>query len=240
MNGASPLAPNSCVDVKIEASRIWQAGLAKADLKNGTDTLVPLNAVRYLVPFNVKVEGPTPEVVNVGFTRGRESRIRLRNDDGMAYRFLWRLELAEASHAGEGFVPANGSTTIPVTLASSNFPILKAAFYGAATGRARQSRLSAGRQLQRSAPSSKTISGKRAAELFRRHRAADHELRVGSPGSACRNFHFPARESRLAVAEETSRGQIAARRPGRPPGWAWRCDRHSNSQLVACRKETPA
>ena len=42
VNGASPLAPNSCVDVKIDASKIWQAGLAKADLKNGTDSLVPL------------------------------------------------------------------------------------------------------------------------------------------------------------------------------------------------------
>ena len=128
VGGTSPLAPNSCVDVKIDASKIWQAGLAKADLKNGTDTLVPLNAVRYLVPFNLKVEGPTPEVVNLGFTRGRESRIRLRNDDGMAYRFLWRLELGESSHAGEGFVPANGLTAIPVALASSNFSFLESGF----------------------------------------------------------------------------------------------------------------
>jgi hypothetical protein len=128
VNGTSPLAPNSCVDVKIDASKIWQAGLAKADLKNGTDTLVPLNAVRYLVPFNLKVEGPTPEVVNLGFTRGRQSKIRLRNEDGMAYRFLWRLELGESSQAGEGFVPANGLTAIPVALASSNFSFLESGF----------------------------------------------------------------------------------------------------------------
>jgi len=128
VNGTSPLAPNACVDVRIDASRIWQAGLAKADLKNGTEALVPLNAVRYQVPFNLKIEGPTPEVVSVGFTRGRQSRIRLRNEDGMAYRFLWRLELGETTHSDEGFVVANGMTSIPVTLASSNFSFLESGF----------------------------------------------------------------------------------------------------------------
>jgi hypothetical protein len=67
VDGQSPLAPNSCVDVKVDASRIWQAGLAKADLRNGTDTIIPLHAVRYQVPFNLKVDGPTPESVNLRF-----------------------------------------------------------------------------------------------------------------------------------------------------------------------------
>lgn len=128
VDGGSPLAVNACVDVKVDASRIWQAGLATADLKNRSDTLVKVHAVRYQVPFNLKVDGPTTEMVNVGFTRGRESVIRLRNEDGMAYRFLWNLELGEATHNGEGFVPANGLAAIPVTLASSNFSFLESGF----------------------------------------------------------------------------------------------------------------
>lgn len=128
VDGQSPLAPNSCVDVKIDASRIWQAGLAKADLRNGTDTVIPLHAVRYQVPFNLKVDGPTPESVNLVFTRGQQGTIKLRNEDGMSYPFAWRLELGDTVHSGTGFVSANGQTTIPVSLDSSNFSFFESGF----------------------------------------------------------------------------------------------------------------
>src|SRR5688572_8551516 len=128
VDGASPLAANDCVDIKIDASRIWQAGLSKADLKNGTSTIAGLHAVRYEVPFNVRIDGPTPEVANVRLTRGRPMKIRLRNEDGMAYPFQWRLELGDASHSGKGFVAAGDTTEIPITLASSNFSFLESGF----------------------------------------------------------------------------------------------------------------
>ena len=110
--GTAPLASKSCVDIKVDASRIWQAGLSVADLQDGSRNILQLKAIRYQVPFNIKVEGQTEAGVNILFTRGSEASIRLRNDDDLAYRFRWRLELADLDTSGEEFIPGRGLATI--------------------------------------------------------------------------------------------------------------------------------
>lgn len=127
--GTAPLAPNNCVDVKIDATRIWQAGLSVADLQNGRTRLLQLKAVRYQVPLNVRVEGQTEDGVNILFTRGSETSIRLRNEDELAYRLRWRLELADADRSGEEFIPGHGLATIKVELPSTNFSLFESGVF---------------------------------------------------------------------------------------------------------------
>ena len=127
--GTAPLASKSCVDVKVDASRIWQAGLSVADLQDGRTKILQLKAIRYQVTFNIKVEGQTEAGVNILFTRGSEASIRLRNDDDLAYRFRWRLELADLDKSGEEFIPGRGLATIKLECPNENFSRLESGFF---------------------------------------------------------------------------------------------------------------
>ena len=129
--GTAPLVPNGCVDVKIDATRLWQAGLSVADLQNGPTTILQLKAVRYEVPLNVRVEGQTEDGVTVLFTRGRQSVIRLRNEDGLAYQLLWRLELADFVQSGETFIAGHGLATLPVELTPTSFSLFESGAFRA-------------------------------------------------------------------------------------------------------------
>jgi hypothetical protein len=110
--GTSPLTPNACVDVKVDASGLWQAGFYSAELRNGDSVIASLKALRYQVPFNVKADGPTPEAVTVEITRGRPAHIRLRNDDDMAYRFAWTLDVGNDQYGGISEIRARGTTSL--------------------------------------------------------------------------------------------------------------------------------
>jgi hypothetical protein len=131
--GAAPLPPGSCVDVKVDATKIWQAGLSVADLLDGRTKILQLKAIRYQVPFNVRVEGQTESGVNILFTRGSETSIRLRNDDELAYRLRWRLELADFDKSGEEFIPGHGLATIKVECPQTNFSLVESGFFRPAT-----------------------------------------------------------------------------------------------------------
>jgi hypothetical protein len=126
--GASPLAPNACVDIKVDASGLWQAGFYSADLKNGDTAIASIRAFRYQVPFNVKADGPTPDAVNVDITRGSPARIRLRNDDDMAYRFAWTLDVGNDEYRGTSDIGARGTTTLSFEPESDGFKFLESGF----------------------------------------------------------------------------------------------------------------
>jgi hypothetical protein len=128
VTGASPLTSGSCVDVKADVSGLWQAGLSSAELNNGTERVIVLKAVRHQVPFNVRVDGPTPEVADVHVTRGKTSFIRLRNEDDMEYRVVWRLELGDNVRDGEFRIPARGLVPVPVELDENDFSFLESGF----------------------------------------------------------------------------------------------------------------
>ncbi len=110
--GTSPLVPKACVDVRVDASGLWQAGFSTAELRNGDTVIASLRALRYQVPFNVKADGPTPEVVTVEITRGRPAQIRLRNDDDLAYRFAWTLDVGNDQYAGTSDIRARGTKAL--------------------------------------------------------------------------------------------------------------------------------
>jgi hypothetical protein len=126
--GTSPLAPNACVDIKVDASGLWQAGFYSAELKNGDTAIASIRALRYQVPFNVKADGPTPDAVNVDITRGSPARIRLRNDDDMAYRFAWTLDVGNDEYRGTSDISARGTTWLSFHPESDGFNFLESGF----------------------------------------------------------------------------------------------------------------
>ena len=130
--GTSQLGPSACVGVKVDGAKIWQAGLSVADLQNGPTKLLQLKAIRYQVPFNVKVEGATPEIVNVLFTRGKQSLIRLRNEDELTYRVLWRFELGDVAHGGETVIAGHGAAALPVNLDEDDYALLESGIFRSA------------------------------------------------------------------------------------------------------------
>jgi hypothetical protein len=107
--------------------------LSVADLRDGRTKILQLKAVRHQVPFNVRVEGLTEAGVNILFTRGSETSIRLRNDDELAYRLRWRLELADFDKSGEEFIPGHGLATIKLECPQTNFSLVESGFFRPAT-----------------------------------------------------------------------------------------------------------
>jgi hypothetical protein len=91
-----------------------------------------VKAVRYEVPLNIRVEGQTQDGVNVLFTRGRRSFIRLRNEDELAYQLLWRLELADFVQSGDTFIAGHGLATLPVELTPTSFSLFESGVFRAA------------------------------------------------------------------------------------------------------------
>ena len=128
--GTTPLLANGCVDIRIDATRIWQAGVSVAALKNGRTDILRLKAVRYLVPLNIRIEGQTQDGVTVLFTRGRQSFIRLRNEDELAYQLIWRLELAGVvPKSDKAFIAGHGFETLPVEMEPTNYSFFESGFF---------------------------------------------------------------------------------------------------------------
>ena len=131
-DGTKALAADESIDIKVDASKIWQAGLSTAQLSNKGAALIEVRAVKKQVTFNVKADGPTPDQINISFTRGMAGWITLRNEDPMAYRFLWRLDVPE-SHYGNGApsgvatIEPNATISLPVA-PPDNFPFLETGF----------------------------------------------------------------------------------------------------------------
>jgi hypothetical protein len=104
VKGTGDLLAGQCLDLKIEASKLNEAGLLAATLRHAGADLVELKAVRSSVPFRLKVDGPTRDKLELTFVHavgGSQARIRLRNEDPLTYRFRWRLELG-GEVVGEG------------------------------------------------------------------------------------------------------------------------------------------
>ena len=128
VNGTSPLAPRQCIAVKLDATGLLQAGPMTATLLDGKQKLVDVKAVRLQAPFDLRIEGPTPERLDLSIARGEKARIVLRNADPLAYRFLWRLELGSQVLSGEAVALPNRLVELAVALDESQFGFLESGF----------------------------------------------------------------------------------------------------------------
>jgi hypothetical protein len=101
------LEADSTVAVRVHASGLWEAGESEATLYNGAVEIGKLTAVKFRVPFAVKLidsEGGVPELL---FERGTPGQFVVQNDDPMTYPVDWELALL-----GEGEVVAGESIVL--------------------------------------------------------------------------------------------------------------------------------
>jgi hypothetical protein len=124
----STVAKDQCVTVRLQLSKFGQGGLATGKLTNDGVDLIEVRAVRYDVPFNIKIDAPTPEKLDIAFTRGQKGKIGLVNEDGMGYRFHWRLDLGDEKREGSGTVEPRGRVELEVPLDDSRFSFLESGF----------------------------------------------------------------------------------------------------------------
>lgn len=88
--------------VKVDVANLWEAGESEAALLNKGRTFGVLKAVKYRVPFAVKLEGG-PDVT---FERGKTHELTVKNDDGMNYPVEWKLAIGDAAIAGRSVMLA--------------------------------------------------------------------------------------------------------------------------------------
>ena len=120
----APLQPKAAFDVTINAANLWQPGPSAASLRNGTEKVIDLIALRYAVPFNLKVDGPTPERAELTFVRNRATYLTLRNDDPMTYRFRWHVQFDGDAINGVETVAPNKAVRLKLSMPSEQFGLL--------------------------------------------------------------------------------------------------------------------
>lgn len=100
LDGKPDLAAKACIDVHLDVGALSQAGAMTAQLRQGAQDLATLTAFRTALPLAVKVDGPNPAQIDLALVKGGSAVVRLRNDDAVAYRLRWRLELAGRTPSG--------------------------------------------------------------------------------------------------------------------------------------------
>ena len=113
---AAGLPAKACVDLRLDAGKLLQAGHMSASLRNGGDDLATLTAVRLTMPFSLGIDGPNPAKLDLHLGRGQAASVRIRNNDVVAYPVRWRLELPDSTIGG--FVQVMPKRTAELSLPS--------------------------------------------------------------------------------------------------------------------------
>lgn len=115
VDGQRTLAAGACIAVRLDVGGLSQAGAMTAMLRQGSQDLAPLTALRTVMPLALKVEGANPAKIDLSLVKGGSAVVRLHNDDVVTYRLRWRLELAGRNVSGCLSMPPQRSQ--PLTLA---------------------------------------------------------------------------------------------------------------------------
>ncbi len=109
------LVPGKSVTVEITARNVWEAGESEADLYNNGNKIGTVKAVKYRVPFAIKLAVATSDLPEIAFQKGEEQRILLMNDDAMTYPATWDLTVDGQAFFGDQItLPPNGSASITI------------------------------------------------------------------------------------------------------------------------------
>ena len=93
--------------LKVDVSNFLEAGEAKANLVDGTGTVLgELTAVRLQFPFGIKLETSNPEKPELSLTRGQPPTITVHNDDAYSYPVRYQLSI-------DGVPGAEGRLELP-------------------------------------------------------------------------------------------------------------------------------
>ena len=121
---ASPISlpPGERASIKIEVSKLSEAGESTATmLQNGAE-LDQLTATKSRVPFALKMATPAGEEDGLFYSSDGAGSLIIRNDDPMTYPIFWQLLIdgkVQASH--EELIGPSGATPLQVTLPQQFF-----------------------------------------------------------------------------------------------------------------------
>jgi len=110
------LASGQSLMVRLDVANLWESGEAAVALHNHAEKVGTLKAMKYRLPFNVKVDSAATGVPEITFLKGETKKIVLKNDDPVTYVVSWQLSAAGASYDGRGqiTIPPNGTRAITV------------------------------------------------------------------------------------------------------------------------------
>ena len=104
-----PIEPGTSALVKADVSNLWEAGEAEAPLRvNGVD-VGRLVAVKYRLPFGVKVDAPDPTKPEIILQRDQDFDVVLKNDDQVTYVIEWDFHVAGSSLQGNSVTTPNST-----------------------------------------------------------------------------------------------------------------------------------
>jgi hypothetical protein len=109
--------------LKLEASNLWEAGAAEAELFNYGEQIGSLRAIKARPAFAVKLVSPTPDKPDLKFIKGKSLRLMLKNDDAMTYPLVATIDIdGVTSDPGLVTVAPNGDASVDLKTRAEWFP----------------------------------------------------------------------------------------------------------------------
>jgi hypothetical protein len=121
--GASPkpLPADQAIALKLDATNLWEAGESQAQLRQNTQVVATIKAVKYRVPLALKLATPPTDKEDAIFSPGMPGSISVRNDDLMTYRIHWAVLLAGRPIEGPEECLPPGITSLALTFPRDAF-----------------------------------------------------------------------------------------------------------------------
>lgn len=95
--------------VKAELTKIWEAGEAEATLRINGAEVGKLVAVKYRLPFGVKLDAADPDKPEITLQRNQGHDFVLKNEDGVTYEIEWEFDVAGKTVRGKSVVTPNST-----------------------------------------------------------------------------------------------------------------------------------
>lgn len=118
----APIDPGSVLLVKVDLSKMWEAGEAEAPLRINGVPAAKLVAVKYRLPFGVKVDSTDPDKPELILQKGATYRVVLKNEDAVTYRVHWSMDVAGANWKDSVVITPRSNAAFALPAQESLFP----------------------------------------------------------------------------------------------------------------------
>jgi len=108
------IQPGESATVKVQVNNLWEAGEAEAPLTVNGIQVGKLVAIKYRLPFGVRVEAPDPAKPEITLQRAEDYDVVLKNDDPVTYQIEWDFHLAGTSFHDSSVVTPNSSVKFTI------------------------------------------------------------------------------------------------------------------------------
>ncbi len=107
-----PLKPGNILIVRVDITNLWEAGQSEAVLLNNGEKVGSLTAIKYRLPFNVKLNASKHIGSKIVLNRKKTAELFLENNDSMTYPFEWELSINGISCSGSYVINPNEEISI--------------------------------------------------------------------------------------------------------------------------------